>query len=116
MKEIFKVVNKRKSVVNDAQNEIDELRSKAYRRKMVEENIKRQNLQQQAQSQDDINRNQGTWASRLFLPQRYPSQQANGYASNYADDLSNVDPAILSVRTTGTDQMVKGQLPPLSML
>ncbi|CAC5393670.1 unnamed protein product [Mytilus coruscus] len=118
---IFTAVDKRKSVVNDARKQIDELRCKAIRRAATAEATKRQNAGNQ--NNIDPNRNavsvssmQTTWASRLFLPVGYPTQDNNNYPPNYASDLTDVDPAILSVRTTRTDQSMNGHFYPLSML
>lgn len=119
---IFTAVDKRKSVVNDARTQIDELRCKAISRAATAAATKIQNAGNQKNV--DPNRNtvsdnsiQTTWASRLFLPVGYPTQDnVNNYPPNYASDLTDIDPAILSVRTTRTDHSMNGHFYPLSML
>ncbi|XP_071180079.1 E3 ubiquitin-protein ligase SH3RF2-like [Mytilus edulis] len=119
---IFTAVDKRKSVVNDARTQIDELRCKAISRAATAAATRRQNAGNQ--NNVDLNRNtvsdnsmQTTWASRLFLPVGYPTQdKVNNYPPNYASDLTDIDPAILSVRTTRTDHSMNGHFYQLSML
>lgn len=122
--DIFNVVNKRKSVVNDARKQIDELRLNTLKRTLTTACTNKSNAPTQADSMQiqntTMNNSSGeqtTWAWRLFHPEPLsPLNQDARSMPNQVADLTDVDPAIVSVRTTRTNSLMNGSCWTMSML
>lgn len=117
-------MNKRRSVVNDARKQIDELRLDTLKRTLTTAYANKSNAPTQAASMQIQNTTmnnssdeQTTWAWRLFHPEQVPplNQDARGMP-NQVTDLTDVDPAIVSVRTTRTKSLMNGSCWTMSML
>lgn len=117
-------MNKRRSVVNDARKQIDELRLDTLKRTLTTAYANKSNAPTQAASMQIQNTTmnnssdeQTTWAWRLFHPEQVPplNQDARGMP-NQVTDLTDVDPAIVSVRTTRTKSLMNGSSWTMSML